>query len=233
MSAPIRRAGAAASIVGLVLVAACASTPRSASPTVAPEELSAAGHRQQAARERARAEDSFARYQPTARASMPGGPAGSTDAPRLYPLDLYPYNPTDRALADAERHLRHAREHDAAATALEGFEEAECRDFSPAVRAACPVLGAVAAIVDRADGVHIGFEADANVEATVAHMRCHLAFARARGFRDAADCPLYMKGVEIAAAADGRGVDVTSRDGSVARQIQVRTRLVSTPASVR
>jgi hypothetical protein len=225
------RAALATLALGLVLVGSCATTP--APPPVRPEELSAAGHRQEAARERARAEDAFARYQPTARASMPTAPAGTTDGPRLYPLDLYPYNPTERAIADAERHLRHAREHEAAAAVLEGFEDAECRDLAPKARAACPVLAPVAAITDRADGVHIVFSAGAAVAATVAHMRCHLAFARARGFADAGDCPLYMRGVEIVASRDGGGVDVVSRDASVAREIQVRSRVVSTPPSPR
>ncbi len=227
MTARGRSAVAWAAAVGFALVGACASSQKTGA--VQPEELSAAGHRQEAANERARAEDAFARYQPSARASMPGGPVGTTDAPRLYPLDLYPYNPTDRALADAERHLRHAREHEAAATALEGFEEAECREFSPKARAACPVLGPVAAITDRGNGVHVTFADGANVEATVAHMRCHLAFARARGWQDAGDCPLYVRGVEIAASPDGRGVDITSGDAVVAHDIQVRSRLVSSP----
>lgn len=232
MSARGRSAGARlAVVVGVALVGACASSQKTSA--VQREELSAAAHRQEAANERARAEDAFARFQPTARASMPGGPVGTTDAPRLYPLDLYPYNPTDRALADAERHLRHAREHEAAATALEGFEEAECRELSPKARAACPVLGPVAAIADRADGVHITFADGANVEATVAHMRCHLAFARARGWQDAGDCPLYMRGVEIAQSPDNKGIDVTSRDAAVAREIQVRSRLVSSPVTAR
>ncbi len=210
-----------------LFAAACATTP--ASPTVHPEDLSAAAHRQEAARERARAEDAYARWQPGARVPLPGAPIGSNDAPRMYPIDLYPYNPTDRALSDAERHLRHAREHEAAAAALESFEEGECHDFAPKVRAACPVLGPVATIDDRTDGVRVVFAAGAPVEAIVAHMRCHLAFARARGFTDAGDCPLYMRGVAIAASADGHAVDLTSRDPSVAREIQLRSRLASVP----
>jgi hypothetical protein len=151
----------------------------------------------------------------------------------MYPIDLYPYNPTDRALADAERHLRHAREHEQAAVALEGFEEAECREFAPQMRAACPLLGPVLAIEDRSDGVHFSLPADAPLQAIVAHMRCHLAFARARAFADVGDCPLYIRGVEIALSADGRGIDVTSGDRAVVNAIQVSSRLSSTPPSGR
>ena len=215
----------------LLFATACATT--STSSTVKPEDMSAAAHRQEAARERSHADDAYARWQPGARVAVPGTPAGSVDSPRMYPIDLYPYNPTDRALADAERHLRHAREHEAAAVALEGFEDAECRDFAPQTRAACPLLGPVLAIEDRANGVHFALPAEAPVQAIVAHMRCHLAFARARAFSDAGDCPLYLRGVEIALSPDGRGIDVTSGDRAVVNAIQVSSRLSSTPAARR
>lgn len=221
-----------ARLAGICLfAAACATT--SSSATVQPDELSAAGHRQEAARERARAEDAYARWQPNARTPLPAAPIGSVDGPRMYPIELYPYNPTDRALADAERHVRHAREHEAAAVALEGFEDAECRAFAPKARAACPLLGPIAAVEDRANGVRLALADGAPVAAIVAHMRCHLAFARTRGFTGIGDCPLYMRGVEIALSAGGRGVDVTSRDPAVVREIQLQSRLSSTPQAPR
>jgi len=221
----------AALVAGLFFVAACATT--SAKHDEQWNDVSAAEHRQIAANERARAEDSYARWEPGSRVPLPGVPPGSSDAPRMFPIDLYPYNPTDRALADAERHLRHAREHEAAAAALEGFEEAECREVPQKARGACPVLGPVATIDDRPDGVRISFAAAAPVEEIVAHMRCHLAFARKNGFTNAGDCPLYMRGVEIALAADGHAVDVTSQERSVAQEIQIRSRLTSTPKAER
>jgi hypothetical protein len=217
----------AAIIAGLLFVAACATTAAKHSEEWS--DISAAEHRQIAANERARADDAYARWEPGSRMPLPAVPPGSSDAPRMFPIDLYPYNPTDRALADAERHLRHAREHEAAAAALEGFEDAECRQVPAKARAACPVLGPVATIDDRADGVRITFAAGAPVDEIVAHMRCHLAFARKSGFAEAGDCPLYMRGIEIALSGDGRAVDVTSRDQSVAEQIQIRSRLTSTP----
>jgi hypothetical protein len=222
MHAPARIA-----LVLLLVAVACATTSRSTTRAVEPAEMTAAEHRQEAARERSRADDAYARWQPGARAPMPGGTTGSGDVPRLYPIDLYPYNPTDRAIADAERHLRHAREHEAAANALEGFEESECRDFAPKARAACPLFGPVAAIEDLPDGVRLVYAAGAPVDAVVAHMRCHLAFARARGFGDGADCPLYMRGIDIARGADGRGIEITSRERDVARELQLRARLSS------
>jgi hypothetical protein len=62
-------------------------------------------------------------------------------------------------------------------------------------------------------------------------MRCHLAFARAHGFTDAADCPLYLPYVSIDRSIDGRGVYVTAGDARVANEIQRRSRLPATTAS--
>jgi hypothetical protein len=215
-------------LLSLALVAAAAGCGAS-QPTVKLDETSAAGHRREATRERMLAEEDYARYQPRASAPMGGAPS-PTDAPRLYPIDLYRFNPTERALSDAERHLRHAREHEAAAVALEHYEAAECKELSPQARAACPVLGPIVAIEDLADGVRLRFTDGAPVDALVAQMRSHLAFARARGFTDAGDCPLYMRGVAIAASADGRAVEVRSGDAAVARQIQLRSGLTPLPS---
>jgi hypothetical protein len=212
-------------LAGIVLVAACATT--SSTGPASSDDLSAAEHRKIATAERARADDAYARWEPGSRVPLPTTPGSTTDAPRMFPIDLFPYNPTDRALADAEWHLRHAREHEAAAAALEGFEDAQCREIPAKARAACPLLGPVATIDDRLDGVRITFATDADVDAIVAHMRCHLAFARAKGFGDAGDCPLYMRGVEINVAIGGRAIDVTSGDAYVARQIQIRSRQTS------
>jgi len=130
-------------------------------------------------------------------------------------------------VSDAERHLRHAREHEIAAVALEKYEEVECRNFAPQTRIACPLLGPVRLIEELADGVRIRMAEGAPVDAVLAHMRCHLAFARARGFADAGDCPLYMHGVDITASDDGRAIDVRSGDPTVVREIQRRSRLTS------
>lgn len=211
--------------VGLALLLVASSCGSSRPSVVKPDEMSAAEHRREAARERALAEADYARFQPTATQPM-GGVASPHEGPRLYPIDVYRFNPTEKALDEAERHLRHAREHEAAAAALEQYEEAECTELSPKMRAACPLLGPVQAIDDLADGVRIRYAAGTPIAPVVAHMKCHLAFARARGWKDAGDCPLYMKGVAIAAASDGASIDVRSDDATVAREIQVRSRIL-------
>jgi hypothetical protein len=202
-------------------LAACATSH----PSARSEDLSADAHRREAARERMLAEQNYEQFRPTASAALPG--TWSSDGPRLFPLDVYRFNPTDRALDDAQRHLQHAREHEAAAQALEQYEEQECRELPPKVRAACPMLGPVRAIEDLPDGVRIHFRDDEAVGPVLAHMRCHLAFARARAFAGVADCPLYLRGVTIAASADGRAIDVRADDAATARAVQRGSRLTT------
>jgi len=211
--------------VALTAVAACAAAACAAQSHSRP--LSVADHRAEASRERIEADQDYARFRPGATGSLPGAYAGPGE-PRLYPLDMLSFNSTERALDDAERHLRHAREHEVAATELERYEEVECRAFGPHTRAACPVLGPVTRIEDTADGVRIYFADDAEARAMAALMRCHLAFAQARGFRDAGDCPLYLPAIEIVATG-GAAVEVRSADAAVAQKIRARSRLTSLP----
>jgi hypothetical protein len=70
----------------------------------------------------------------------------------------------------------------------------------------------------------------------VARMRCHYAFARARNFtREAAACPLYLRGIAIEAAAGSHGIDIVGSSAELARQIQQRSReeVVYAPAAGR
>lgn len=124
----MRRAG----LVILVALAACASPAK----TVRLDEMSAEDHRREAARERARADDDYARYHPTTVMTTPG--AAGPGEMRQMPIDMFPFNPTGNALRQAEAHLRHAREHDAAAGLLEHYENVECGNLSAKARAACP-----------------------------------------------------------------------------------------------
>jgi uncharacterized membrane protein HdeD (DUF308 family) len=214
-----------------LFVVAAATTMLScghSSSTVRPEELSAEGHRSEAKKERMLAEEDYARYQPRASGPLPGGVGGTTDTPRVYPVDTFPYNPTERALAQAETHLRHAREHEEAAGKLEAYEEAECKSFQPKMRAACPLLGPVQKIEDLADGVRITLADGVPLAPVLAEMRCHLAFARARNFEGAPDCPLYLRGVEIAPSANDTAIEVRSKSPAVARTIREQSHQLTT-----
>lgn len=189
--------------IAVVAFAGCAATVR-------PDELSAAAHRREAARERALADDEMARYEPGARGLVPGAPgpeSGGTAA-----LFWSPYNPTARWLGAADRHLVHAREHELAAVELETFEDEECRGLAPRARGACPLLGPVAAVEELLGGARIRFAIGAPVG--------HLAFARARGFERVADCPLYRRGVSVAASPDGAAIDVTTSDPAAVETIR-------------
>ena len=62
------------------------------------------------------------------------------------------------------------------------------------------------------------------VDAVVAHMRCHLAYARTRGFDTALGCPLYVRGTEIRRARDPRAVEIVGRDATVTNEIRSRAR---------
>jgi hypothetical protein len=150
---------------------------------VHPDELSAQGHRQQAAQ-----------------VSESGG------------------------FGSSERRIRHAQEHLAAAAYLEDFEEAECRDLPSATRSACPLIGSVAEIADVPGGVRLWFADKAPVDATLAHMRCHFAYAQTTGFQSSTTCPLYVRGIEISRASDPRAIDIASKDAKTAVEIRKRVR---------
>src|SRR4051812_23016372 len=102
----------------LLLLFACATRP------VQPDDMSAAAHRREAAKENRIARHELAAYDP--RAVAPVAEGGTY----LYPAGVY--NPTESHLHASEAHSAHAREHLDAAQALDQFEQDECRDFPPA-----------------------------------------------------------------------------------------------------
>ena len=204
-----------------LLVIAC-----SCSPTVSPDETTAAGHRREAEKERAAARAQLSRYEASAR-----NPEGDPDrAPRgafssrgryLYPV---PGDPAQYQLTRAEEYAAHAFDHEAAARELERFEQLECRSVPPEARSACPILGPSIGLEVVDGGVRVVFAPGVPAADVVAQMRCHLAFARARGYRD--ECPLYMRGVRIDASADGTGVLITTDDPAGVTDLRQRVRRV-------
>ncbi len=162
---------------------------------VRPDEMSAAAHRREAARQRLHAEVDLARAQ-----SLTGGLVG--------PIDLLNWA--------AIQHLEHATAHDRAAAAMESFEDAECGALPPESRAACPMFGAMRGLVEVPDGIRVVYAAGAPIDELVAQMKCHLAYARTRGYPFAEECPLCMRGVRIARAA---GADAIDLEGSSSRAV--------------
>jgi hypothetical protein len=195
-------------LVLLVLATAGCGTSRD---TVKPDDMGAAQHREEAARENEAARQHSKDYNPRATAASPFRPAaGAPSGDYLFPLSVY--NPTEVQLQHADEHRAHARQHEKAAQALERFEAAECVGFPPAARAACPLLRPVTRIEDVGGGVRVTFAPGTPVHAVLAHMRCHYAYARARAFEDAMSCPLYIRGIEIKRAQDPLAIEITTAD---------------------
>jgi hypothetical protein len=191
-------------------------------PTVRPDEMSAEAHRQEAQRKTAAADKELREANtPIPQPNLAANPGGN---PEGYYYDRSVYDAKNEHLARSRELRAHAQEHEAAAAYLEKFEEVQCKEFPSSTRAACPLLGPVVRMTDIPAGVRVEFARGARVDAALAHMRCHLAFAQARGFQTASSCPLYMKGIEIRPGAEPRTIEIVSTDAKVAHEIQRRSR---------
>jgi hypothetical protein len=210
-------------VLALVILA-CASAPR----PVRPDDMSAQRHRQEAEHEYAVAAQEMSQYDPRANGLIL---PTENEYPNYYPIAIF--NPTEKHLTAAEAHARHAREHEAAAAALERFEDEECKGIAPEVRASCPLLLDVTDLADVPGGARVRFTPETPVGVVAGRMRCHLAYARAHGFEDAADCPLYVRGVSVERSPDGAGIDLVSDDPTVAARIRLLLREQAVPAGGR
>jgi hypothetical protein len=204
--------------------------------TVKPDDMSAEAHRQKAAEESAAARHelalgntasppSFSRATPrpppvpNLGQSPDGAPAGY-----FYPVDAY--NPIVDHATRAGLLQKHAQQHLAAAAELEKFEQSECKSFPPATRAACPLLGPVVSIGDIDFGVRVRFAKGTRIDAVLAHMQCHLAYAEKNGFdKAAAGCPLYIRGVSFRRAQDGQSIDILGPNPKVVADIRRLSRV--------
>jgi hypothetical protein len=192
--------------------------------SVKPDDLGAAQHREEAARENQAAREHAKDYHPHETVPSPFRPAGSVATGGNYTFPLEVYNPTEVQLQRADEHRAHARQHEKAAQALERFEAEECGGFPPVARAACPFLRPVTSIDDMGNGVRVTFAAGTPVHAVFAHMRCHYAYARARAFADESSCPLYMRGIEIKRAKDPLAIEITTADWRQVEALRVHSR---------
>ena len=200
-----------------------------------PDDMSAEAHRREAKEHFREKAEHRERYDPEAR-DVPVGrwygapPYGYRDN------DFYwgtgEYNPTAIHLRQAAEHERHAREHLEAARALEEFEEGQCQASPPETRVVCPLVGQVKAIEDVARGVRVQIAEGVNVNAAVAHMRCHQAFARTRGRVGMDTCPLYLRGVYVERTGQSRAVDLTVSDADDLDELRRRARLHLEPQMI-
>lgn len=186
---------------------------------VRPDSMSAEAHRKEAQKDRATAktelEDANRPYPPPF-VFTTTGPDDQT-AEQIHRV-------RDEKLDLAHQLREHARQHEDAAKYLEKFEEGECRQVPISARAACPLLGPVLRIANIPAGVSVTFAGGTHVDAVLAHMRCHFAFAQAHGFGVASSCPLYMKGIDIRPASSPLTIEIVASDPKTAREIQARSR---------
>jgi len=220
----------------LVLVLGCGT------PGSAPDDMSAAEHRVTAQARGAQAASHRRQYDPNAIRTLPGayygpysgyyspyysdyygGYAGDYYGYRGLYWDVEAYNPTQRHLVAAEALDREQRDHLAAAKTLEKFEEGQCAAFPPKTRVTCPLLGHIEAVDEAFGGVQLRFDEDVNVNAAVAHIRCHMAFARTRARVGMDSCPLYIPGLELARVGD-RTIELTAGDPGGLEELRLRSR---------
>ena len=194
-----------------------------------PDAMSAEAHRHEADERAREAREHREQYDPEARIYLPT-PYMGRNYYRYgwsgwdYYWDTRNYNPTAGHLAQAKKDERHAKGHLEAARVLENFEEGQCRSFPPETRVACPLLGHVEAVEDVLDGVRIRFDESIDMNAAIAHMRCHLAFARARARVGMDACPLYLPGIQIMRVGTSRSVDLSTSDREILEELRERTR---------
>jgi hypothetical protein len=196
------------------------------------DDMSVESHRSEAREHEHDAAAEEAKYNPYASAIEPGASLMQQDP---FSSCQFPctYNPTADHKQMADQHRQRAHQHLRAAAELENFEEKECSGLPKEIRAACPLVsGATTVVIENNRGVRLHMKDTADTEMISKQMRCHLAFARARGYRDEPSCPLYFKGVSVEKVSGENSIDVTGTDGTVAAEIQKQARIVfGTPAT--
>jgi hypothetical protein len=136
--------------------------------------------------------------------------------------DLHPpYNPTVDHLRAAEAHLRVAHQHTQAALEQQRFEDEACATLSTQARASCPLVsGAVQTVEEIRGGVRLHLKPGSNGAELIARMRCHLAFARARGFEGLSGCPLYYRSAGVDLVGLGEVIEVRATETAAAAAIR-------------
>ena len=182
----------------------------------AAEDLTAAEHLAEAEREEARAAEAESRYDPDARERSGSEGIGPVT------VGGRAYNPTEHELAVAERHREHANAHRSRAEELLAFEARECELLPEESRAACPLLLDLERVEDVRGGVRMVFAEGPNLDPVVQHIRCHIAFAAARGDDGMETCALYVHGARV--AVQDNVVSLTTDRGEHVAELRSRVR---------
>lgn len=196
----------------LLLVHGCATTKGTR-----PDDMSADDHRAHAAAEERTAAEHEKKFDPGAQEDM-----SIVAGPGYW--DTVTYNPTAVHRGHADEHKRHAEEHRAAAVELEKFEEAECKSFPPETRKVCPLLGTVEQADDVDGGISVRLSDKLKREAALAHVKCHLAYARKEGRKGMDNCPLYVAGVTARAGDGAQVIELGVEDDANLATLRQRTR---------
>jgi hypothetical protein len=207
----VRAAAAALALAG------CAHT--------ADDQLTAVEHRTAAEEHKAKGERAAAEYEPGLDVKVPArGPF--IDSPNG---GLTTYNPTADRLIEADREMRRASEHLAAARRLEAFEDAACREIPPAERSSCPLLASWISVV-RETTTGLEFDLKPTIDGRDTHRRleCHLAWARANGF-ERPSCPLFLPGLKLGLRERGVSTLLFEGDADLARSLHAQARLLFAP----
>ena len=218
-------------MVLLLILLGCAGRLREGD---APDDMSAAAHRERSTEHFRKSREHRSQYDPEREVSDHRSERGierySDDAWGRYEYgDLYwdarQYDPGLGHLEEADEHERKGAAHLAAARSLERFEERECKAFPARTRVSCPLLGSVEAVEDVPDGVRVRFAEGVNLNAAIAHIRCHVAFARARARARAGmeGCPLYLEGVAARRVGRSRSIELFANPDDI-DELRRRTR---------
>lgn len=194
-----------------VIATACGGT----APGARPDEMSAAEHDRAAHDHETMSQSHEQQYDPAARAT-----GTAVDVTGLEGAGTT-YNPTDGHRDEAVQHHRYAQEHAAAAQELRRFDQAECHGIPADTRVTCPLLGGVASVEDIDGGVRLHLAAGTSGAAMLEQLRCHFAFARSRGYDGMPECPLYLRGLDVRAGANGT-IEIVTGDAATVERLRAR-----------
>jgi hypothetical protein len=183
--------------------------------------MSAEAHHKEAQKEEQGAQEETQ----IARTEWPSEPMNALAVPDQY-LSQTTQDPKTMHLVRARYLEEHAREHERAAAELERFEDKECQSLPGTKREACPMLGPIVETKDIDGGVRVRYRDGTDVQAMLPLMRCHYAYARAHGFQDNHDCPLYVRGEGFRAASEPNALEIVSQDTKDSKTVaEIRRRV--------
>lgn len=123
-------------------------------------------------------------------------------------------------------HRAEAREHAAAAAALESRRAAACEEVPEEEQTPCPFAAHRESVSDVAGGVEIRLGAGAgSADEVQRRIDCHRARMAVEGFIGSPHCPLGVRGLAVRATAGEHGgvsVRLTAPDEESAGQVRVR-----------